>query len=693
MNIVTDKPVWFVIFCIALGIWFALILYYRDKKNDFSQNILYLLSFLRFASITIIAFMLLSPLLKTLIRSTEKPIIIFAQDQSESVTVNKDSSFYKKEYPEKVKELFSSLDNKFQVRQYSFGEKVSEEADYTFTQKTTDISSLIEDIRTRYANRNVGALVISSDGLYNKGINPVYSAEKFPFPIYTVALGDTTLQKDLLISKINYNRTAFLGNKFPLEILVKAGKSLGSAAILEVKKNNNVLFSKNIRINSERFTETVNFTLDAKETGVQHYTIGISRLEQEISYDNNTQDIFITVLEGKEKVLLLSSGAHPDVAALKDGIESNSNYQVTVALVNEYSDPVKPFNLIILNQLPSPGTNIQPIINQANEAGIPLLYIIGNNTSLQSFNSLKTGLVIQQDKTGFTESQAALNNDFVLFSLSDETRKFIADLPPLSCPFGSYKLQTSTSSFVDQKIGSLITDRPLILFGQEPSRKYGVITGEGIWRWRLSNYAQKNNHEAFNELITKMVQFLSVRMNREPFQVKCNHQFFENEPITITAELYNPSFELITEPEIDIVITDEENKTYPFTFSRNSNAYQLTAGLFPAGVYKYAAKTKVGNKIYTAAGEFTVIPVRLETVNTTADHNVLYNLASLHDGKMINVKNLQELAVLLNKREDLKTISYTQKRFTEWINIPLVFLLILILLSIEWFIRKRSGSY
>ncbi len=693
MNIVTEKPAWFIIFCLALGAWFALILYYRDKRTDFGRNTLYSLAFLRFISITLISFLLLSPLLKTLVKNTEKPVIIFAQDQSASVLINKDSGFYASQYPASVRDLLQKLGKKFLLREYSFGESVKEEANYSFREKSTDISAVIEDIRSRYANRNVGALVISSDGLYNKGMNPVYAAEKFPYPIYTVALGDTTPQKDVLLAKVTYNRTAFFGNKFPLEILCKAVKFAGREVTLDVNKNGKTVFSKKIAITSDRYLETVSITLDAKEKGLQRYQIRVSPLEEEISYANNVQDIFIDVLEGKEKILILTAAAHPDVAALKDGIESNSNYEVTVSVAGDFTDPVKPFNLVILNQLPSSNANITPLISQANEAGIPILYIIGSNTQLQAFNNLKTGLAIQQEKPGFNESQASLNNDFVLFTITEETRKLIPDFPPLSCPFGAFRTSTGISTLFDQKIGNLVTDRPLVFFGQDPNRKFGVITGEGIWRWRLNNYSLKNNHDGFNELVTKIVQFLSVRTNREPFQVKNNAQYLENEPITLTAELYNPSFELISEPDVEIIVTNEQNKTFPFTFSRNGNIYQLNAGMFPPGVYRFSAKTKMGNRIYTDQGEFTVIPVRLETMNTTADHSILHNLASQHSGAMVNAKNLDRLAEMLDNREDLKTMTFTQKRFTDWINLPLVFILILVLLGVEWFIRKRAGSY
>jgi len=41
----------------------------------------------------------------------------------------------------------------------------------------------------------------------------------------------------------------------------------------------------------------------------------------------------------------------------------------------------------------------------------------------------------------------------------------------------------------------------------------------------------------------------------------------------------------------------------------------------------------------------------------------------------------------------VKSVTYTKKRFSDVVNLFWVFLIILALLSSEWFIRKRYGSY
>ena len=244
-----------------------------------------------------------------------------------------------------------------------------------------------------------------------------------------------------------------------------------------------------------------------------------------------------------------------------------------------------------------------------------------------------------------------------------------------------------------QKIGNVVTKQPLILFNQNQTSKYAVITGEGLWKWKLSNYAQKNNHEAFDELFTKIIQYLSVKIDKSLFRVSNTHVFNENQPIEFDAEVYNDSYELINDADINIDIFNDNNKKFPSIFNKTSKSYHLNAGIFPPGDYKYEARVKLKNKSLSTKGSFIVTSIDEEYTNTLANHQMLYNLAKKHDGEMIYPNQLQSLVDKLNKRDDIKTVTYTQKRYNNLMNIYWIFFIILALLSAEWFLRKRNGGY
>ena len=60
---------------------------------------------------------------------------------------------------------------------------------------------------------------------------------------------------------------------------------------------------------------------------------------------------------------------------------------------------------------------------------------------------------------------------------------------------------------------------------------------------------------------------------------------------------------------------------------------------------------------------------------------------------MLYPSTFRELPADLLASEQVKTITYTTRKLNDLINIGWILLALLALLSLEWFLRKRSGSY
>jgi hypothetical protein len=691
VGIVTDYPVWFLFLCLVTGGLFAFFLYFRTRKNDIAPWLIGVMSALRFFSVSILAFLLLSPLIRKNTEIIEKPLILVAQDNSRSIALGKDSIFYKIEYPDLINQMVKKLEKKYDVVVTSFGEKVTGSLLTSFNQKTTDISEVFTDFYTRYTNRNVGAMILLTDGLYNKGSNPVYISKNMSFPIYTVALGDTLMHKDLILKNIIYNRTAFLGDKFPVEIQVEANQCNGNSTEVSIYKGSQLIDKRKITFSGNKAFQKITMILEAKEKGVHHYSILMTPVEKEINLQNNRFDLFVDVIDTRQKIAVLYGSPHPDITAIRQALEGLQKYEITLKKISEFTDFPEKYDLVILYQLPSLSeiNNLKGFLS----AKTALLFIIGTQTDLNSFNSLKTGMQITTSRNSFAESLPSLNPDFSLFTTDKSLTAAVADFPPLFCPFGTYQYSPVSEVLFYQKIGNVISKMPQILFVDNGGKKCGIITGENLWKWRLANYLQKANHQQFDELINKIVQYLTVKEDRSLFRVKCRDRFQENEMVGFDAGVYNESYEMINQQDVNLTITDEQNKSYPFVFSKTDKAYFLNAGTFPVGKYTYAASVKTGKNLFQKNGSFIVAPLNLETTNTVADHNLLYRLAKEHNGEMFYPKNLDALIGKINGREDIKPVIYNKKQFTDLTGNLWVFLIILSLLAAEWFLRKRSGIY
>ena len=291
------------------------------------------------------------------------------------------------------------------------------------------------------------------------------------------------------------------------------------------------------------------------------------------------------------------------------------------------------------------------------------------------------------------ECEAVLEQNFPLFTISDNLSKAVRSFPALVCPYGTYPNENSSNVLFYQRIGIVDTKTPLLFFNTSGENKTAILSGEGIWKWRLQDFASNGNHILFDELISKTVQYLSVKVDKSFFKITGKNNFLENEAIELEAEVYNESYELINEPEVSITISNSENKKFLYTFSKTNNGYRLNAGMMPSGEYKFEAKVKVGEKIYLQHGEFSVSALQVELTNTIADHQLLYSIAKKHDGEMVYPNQLELIAKKLNSRTDIKSVSYSQKKLSDLINLKWIFFLLLSLLTFEWFIRKRNGAY
>ena len=696
IQLITELPTWWILFCLLIGLSYAFLLYRRDHSFDGIHRWLKGILFaLRSIVVFVLALLLLTPLIKTFVREKEKPIVIIAQDNSESIVLNKDSSYFKNQsgdgYKKAVDGLIKDLKEKFDVRTISWGDRVGDQIDYSFNEKQTDFSSLQKQLGVRYGNRNIGALIIASDGLYNRGGSPLYNDE-LKVPVYTIALGDTTVQKDLLISKLNFNKVVYAGNSFPVEVTVNGRQCNGEKTTLTIKQDTTTLFSRVILISGNRFSALVPVILEAKKTGLVHYKIKISSVSGEMTLINNERDIYVEVVETKQKILIVGNSPHPDLGALKLGIESSENYTAKVILASQ-TEQIRDYNLVILHNLPTVNHPITELLAQIKASATPVWFILGTQTSISQFNNASAGITINIDANQSNAVQANINSNFSRFTLSDELKRMIPLFPPLYTPFGHYVETTNNSIFLQQKIGSVNTDEPLQLFNESEITRVGILCGEGIWRWRLNDYSVNGNFNVFQEWLLKSVQNLSIKENRTHFRLIIKNNFAENEPVNIDAEVYNDNYELINTPDVNITLLNSSNKSFPYTFSKTEKGYNLNAGYLPSDKYRYKASVNAGGKLYQSSGELSITALKAEQLETVADHQLLYAMANKSGGEMFYPSQLKELAQKLLSRSDIKTITYSHYKLRDLVDWKFIFFLLLGLLTMEWFFRKRAGAY
>lgn len=698
-NISFQYPLWLIAFCLLLAFFFSAILYYRDQRFA-SKSALQsrLLALVRFTSVAIVSILLLGPFVKKTVQETRQPIIAILGDNSQSVgnwLGEENKSFFSNE----MLQLQKALSEKFAVDSYTFGAYVQPTTwdSLSYNDKLTNINDVLSYVSDIYEGANLGAVVLATDGIFNDGRNPAYSSFNFNAPIYALTLGDTTRKKDLLIKNVFYNEIGYLNDKLAIEVDIQAYNTVSESANLIVEKEVNGNFiqrsSQRINLNSNDFFTSVSIEEALDKPGIIHYRLRLSRLNNESNYANNIRDIFIEVLDARQNILLVANAPHPDITAIKQLLEQNKNYEVTTTYELPPEALLNRSDMVILHNLPSQSKDISSLINSLNQRKTPRMYIVGSQTYLPAFNQIQNDLTINAQGNTTNDAQAIPKESFNYFNLDPGVLNNVNQYPPLQSIFGDYQLSGKVHTLMNQKIGSVNTDYPLWSFVDNDGIKTAYLFGEGIWRWKLFDYLQRGNFNNISSLLDNSIVYTSTKEDKRKFRASSSQNIFtENEEVSFVAELYNNSYQLVNEPDVFLQVLNRQSEVFDFTFSKRGNSYILNAGKLAPGQYLFKASTTYNGEVFESEGKFTVSAISYELANMEADYNILYDLSQRKGGGVYTLSDIGLLQQELLSNDQLKPLLHQNLTTQPLIDSKWIFVLLVLLLGGEWFIRRYLGS-
>ncbi len=689
LQLIFEESPWWILPSIILGAGYAWLLY--QKKGPWSNTTHKILAALRGFFVALLAFFLINPLLKQIISQIEDPIVVIAVDNSASVLgVDEDPELLKTE----LSSLISGIDQSTtQVDVYTFdGRLAPNEFDsLKFDSKSTHLSGILRSIQSDYEGRNLAGVVLASDGIFNQGLSPQY--RNYAFPIHTVGLGDTIPKRDVKIKNLYYNKIAYLGNKFPLVVEVQNDGILSESTSISILQNGQLLATETVELSSDNTVFSTEFNLEANTAGFQRYQVVVDEVADELTAANNTQDAYLEIIDGKEKILMIGFAPHPDMKAITAALSKNENYEITQYIpgVNEYE--VDQYDLIIINEAFDRFNLLKPIFDQVLQYNASLLVVLGNRSNFKAYNET-FDLAQFEAKAGQRDKVSpSYNEDFSYFTFDQENQSVLNGYPPITVPYGEFSVHPETEVLFYQKVGSIETTKPLMMVRNTQDRKIGVIIGEGFWQWRLQEYAQYESTAVFDQFISKTVQYLSTKEDKRKFRLYPEkNEYFDTEPVIFEAEVYNNIYEPVYGFEINLSLKDEDGNINQYSLINSESNSRLTVGQLSPGIYQYEAYTILDDKRETITGELSVQELQLESISLTAQHQLLRTVSQNTGGQFFHLSEIRSVPAYLAQQE-AKGIVYSTESFESLINLKWIFFILLALVSTEWFIRKYSGSY
>ena len=693
MHLLSSYSLWWILPIILLSAVLSYLFYRHENwiKNK-SNYLKYTVLALRTSSLSLIGILLLGLLFEQTHFETEKPVILTLVDRSSSMNNYKESAALEKQIEAYQTKLSEKLGGRFELQTWNFGKNL-QVPNKGFTDDQTNMELPFEQAANQFLNRNLGAVVLISDGNYNTGGHPMYNAENLPLTaVFSLAVGDTALKKDLILTNIAYNDLAFLNNTFNLEVDLEAQRFPGENIQVNLYEDGKKVAAQSTQFNKQRNAQaTLSFELKAKKPGIHEYKLVIEKRKGEFSYQNNSRTVYIEVIDSRSKILLYSHAPHPDISALQQALAGNENYEVIVAHETQLkSIQINAIDLIVWHD---PGKSfVKNLFETAQAKKIPVWYILGAQTDQQIAAKLQLGLQLEL-RQQLEEIQAQANNSFALYAPNPEWLSLSPFLPPLTKRFGEAKANAGTQILFTQRIGNLQKDSPLLCFNEKDQQRHATLLGEGLWRWRMINYLKKQNHEAFDAFVGEICAYLLVKKEGNGLRVQAPKKLSTSENCILNASFYNEAMQAITSPKINWELDYEHKKTRKGSFATKGAFYQQQLGRLKAGRYYWKASTVHNQKKYTKTGAFIVEDIDLEQLESAARHSTLYQLAAQTDAKVYNIQDYNKLISRLEKSEDLVALRTETHQFDPLLDYIVLFLLLASLLLSEWFLRRYHGSY
>ncbi|WP_459209385.1 VWA domain-containing protein [Aquimarina rhabdastrellae] len=651
---------------------------YIYKAKKVSKKLIFF-AFLRFLSIFILLLLLINPKFKQHSYYAVKPILALAIDNTSSIDfLEKKDAVH--EFVNTI-EANKELEERFDIQSYSFSNSIADSLELNFKGKQTNITEAIETIDQIYKNR-IAPVIVVTDGNQTYGNDYQYIGTKIKQPIYPIIVGDTAKVVDVKIQQLNVNKYAYLKNEFPVETIVVYNGDREITTQFTIKKGKDKVYSTSLTFKEGETSKVVYTTLPAITAGVHTYNVNITPITDEKNTVNNAKNFAIEVIDQKTEIVLITDILHPDIGALKKSIESNERRKVSIKKASEITS-LEDYQLVLLYQ---PNSSFRSIFDLIKSQKKNYLTITGTQTDWRFLNSVQTH---------FTRSLSRQTEEYVPQFNANYNSYLIEDLgfstyPPLTATFGNLKINNTHDILLTQTINGISINAPLLTTIEDQGIRTGALFGEGIWKWRAQEYLNNKDFKAFDEFTGKLVQYLASNKRRNRLDITAESFYYNNGEIKLQAAFFTKNYEFDNRASLNIRVKNKDtNEFYEAPLVLKNNYYESDLSILNPGEYDYTI-TVAGERI-SKSGKFAILNYDVEQQFLNADVTKLITLATNTTGKVFYIDQIDNIIEDLINDDRFQIIQKRKEEITPLIDWRYLLGILLLLLAIEWFMRKYNG--
>lgn len=683
---------------------------YRRTVPPISKSLQIILGMIRGFAVACIFLLLFAPEITAIWQKAQKTNLIFAIDKSASMGVKEKGKSRIERAKYIAEEVADAVDNNFSTRIYAFDSDTTQILNLDID--TTDLGTNIEHALTSLSKaiNPAPTIILLTDGNFTLGNNPLYSEAFNQSKIYSIGLGDTATMPDLLISEVKANKFVYQHQPTEIQVYITARGIRNQRSPVSLVHKGKVLQAKEVDLGQNGETTIVNFQVTPKNTGLTQYNFILKALPEETITKNNKYMVAIEVLKGKVQVGLLAVSPGYDTKFLRlllDDLEDiNLHISIQTTRGKFFFNPpeaiLDSLDVVILYNYHLQSVyddRILNILEQLDTRRMPALIFTGEKISTFQLNTFNKFIPLKsvQNAPITLETQVNLTVEgeksplISIFENDEIMKRFWLMCPPIQYPYSEISFQSPVKIILEtnQQLLKRKNKMPVMVTQETRGKKNIFLIGSGFWRWHFTFAEDQFYKTSWKSILRNMIRWLDTDVLDKNVSISVAKKKYQvGEKVFLSTQVYDGSFMVVNDALIRTKIlgpsaTFEIESEFIQEGRYEGSFVPITPGKYQVLAEAWRNDLKIGEdtkKLYISA-------VNKEFLHTNQNDQFLKRLSTKTGGKYFS----EEEAMRILKYLEFKPIlSQESKNIEIWNRLPFL-ILIMILLSLEWFIRKRKG--
>ncbi len=723
-------PVWALwIAIVAAAVGLGLLIMRRTSMPSVRRATIWTLQSLLAA---LLLTLLWQPALRVSSLKPQQNVVAVMVDDSRSMTTNEGGSTRLDQARQTLDSgLLQKLSDRFQVRLYRSGagiERVSKTADFKGAQVATRLGDSLKQAAGEAATLPVGAVVVLSDGADNSGgIDAASLAEvrRLRIPVHTIGYGREKFDKDLELTQVELPARTLNGARLAAQVSFRQNGYANRKARLVARSDGKILANREVLLKADGRTQTESLLFAAGNPGPRTIEVAVEGLDGEENAKNNSLRRLVTVETAKPRVLYFEGEPRWDYKFIRRAFEEdksvdlvsllrttpNKVYRQGVANPKELEDgfPAKAEELLAYQGLIIGGVEASYFTPTQQEAiklfvdrrGGGVLFL-GGRTGLadggynasQFAEILPVGLPDRKNTFHRDPANTELTpagRDNLITRLDDSPDKnaeiwkklpYLANFQELGTPKPGAVVLAEALPTSKGRLPLLVTQN----FGRG---RVAVLATAGTWRWRmLLDHADTKHATFWQQMLRWLVLDTPSRLSVSTPKTVLS----DESQAPLRAELRDKTYLPVSDALVEARMTGPDGVTITVPMEPdplnegvyNANWTADKPGSYLAEVTARRGDEDLGKDLVNFRREDGVA----ENFGLEQNRELLEKLSSETGGHYYKPTEINKLVEEITFSEAGITVRETRDLW----NMPIVFLLILLLRGSEWFLRRNWGA-